>query len=107
MMRCLLAGGLFLGFVQLISADTCPATGVPGLPGVCVRVRVRAHVRVCVRNPFVSPCFSGSPGRLPRQVFLAFLAETVVMERKERKDNLVGEKQDVEKENFSLLFSHV
>lgn len=47
----------------------------------------------------------------PPQVFLAFLAEMVAMEPKERKDNLVGEKQDeicdVEKECVSLLFSNV
>lgn len=40
MMRycCLLAGAVFLGFIQLISTETCPASGIPGLPGmrVCV-----------------------------------------------------------------------
>ncbi|CAF95736.1 unnamed protein product [Tetraodon nigroviridis] len=35
MMRrcCLLAGALFLGSIQLVSTQTCPASGIPGLPG--------------------------------------------------------------------------
>lgn len=86
--HCFLVIGALLSLTvpPLVAVETCPATGMPGMPGMSFM-----HVQVDVRLFCI--CFVLVYIYLYHQVFLGCRGEMVVMEGKDRKENQVSNTQ--------------